>query len=295
MAIIVDRKNGTVINTETGEVIEDHVIDEGMDWRAYGMDEFNRKAHACPVDPSFHDFGLHTFIEIDPPNKFRDIVKRHTAIRLLRANDRIRIDNSDRRVVSLLQLLHSYADLLGLPKEVVDDAAMILRRAVNTMPANLYFNRRNRNEYIVALLVISAKRMGIPLSIAEAVKALQERGSMISRFLVEDAAWKILRTGLVGSTAVDPRSYIPKFVDRLGLKQDVATLASAIISLLKESGLHEGRKPSSLAGAAVYVAAKILGYEITQKQVSKATGENEVTLRNSTWFILERVNIEVQM
>jgi len=295
MAIIVDRKNGTIIDADTGEVLEDHVIDESLDWRAYDPVEFNRRAHAYPLDPSFHDYGLHTFIELDPPSNFRDAVRRHTVVRLLRANDKVRIEPSSRKVVGLLQMLHNYADLLGLPKEVIDDAAIILRKAMKVMALNLYFNRRNRDEYIIALLIISAKRMGIPISVSEVVKMLQEKGILVSRFAVEEAVWRILSTGVAGRVWIDPRSYIPKLVSRLGLKQDVATIASTIISLLKDENRLVGRKPSGVAAAAVYIAAKVLGYEVRMKDVAKASGDSEVTVRNNTWEILKHVDIEVKM
>jgi len=295
MAIIVDRRNGIIVDTDTGEVLEDRIIDDGADWRAFSAEEFNRKAHAYPIDPSIHDYGLHTFIELDPPSKFRDAVRRHTAIRLLRSNNRVRVEPKSRKVVGLLQMLHSYADLIGLPKDVVDDAAIILRRALKVMAPNLHFNKRNRDEYIIALLIISAKRMNIPISISEVVKKLQERGIAVSRFVVEEAVWKILSSGVAGRVWIDPRSYIPKLVSGLKLGQDVATLASTMISILRGENRLAGRKPSGVAAAAVYIAAKILGYEVRMKDVADASGNIEVTVRNNAWDILKHLDVEVKM
>jgi len=296
VALIVDRKNGTIVDTETGEVVEDHIIDESMEWRAYSAEEFCRKARAdMPTDVSYHDYGMRTYIYLDPPNKYRDAVSRHTVIRLIKAHRSTRVANNERRLVSLLQMLHNYGKAIGFSDEVIDEASIHLRKALETLTDVKAFTKRNRAEWILATLYLTAKSRGAPISKDEFLKNLSIMGLRIRISEFENAVRLLVNRGIIPKIIIDPRAYLYKYAQKLGLGQDAVTLASMILELAREENRLVGRKPSGVAAALLYLSAKLLGYEITQKQVVKATDQNEVVIRLNVWDVIKFLDIDVYL
>jgi len=296
VALIVDRKNGTIVDTETGEVVEDRIIDEIMEWRAYSPEEFRRKARAdMPTDISYHDYGMRTYIYLDPPAKYRDAVMRHTVIRLIKTHRSTRVAKNEKRLVSLLQLLNRYGKAIGFSDEVIDGASIHLRKALETLTDVKAFTKNNRVEWILALLYLTAKSRGAPISKDEFLKNLSIMGLRIRVSEFENAVRLLVNRGIIPKIIVDPRAYMYKYAQKLGLGQDVVTLASMILELAKEENKLVGRKPSGVAAALLYLAAKLLNYNITQKQVASATDQNEVVIRYNVWDVIKTLDIDVYL
>ena len=63
-----------------------------------------------------------------------------------------------------------------------------------------------------------------------------------------------------------------------------------VLDLVVERKLTQGRRPSGLAAAIVYIVAKKeMDYGLTQKQISAEAGVTEVTLRNRYRGLVENI------
>eukprot|EP00871_Galdieria_phlegrea_P003595 jgi/Galph1/4236/GphlegSOOS_G2880.1 len=81
---------------------------------------------------------------------------------------------------------------------------------------------------------------------------------------------------------IDPSLYIHRFASRLGFEEKTYTVAMSalrLIARMKRDWIHTGRRPSGLCGAALFVAAKMHGFDRSQKEIVNVVRIGEVTLR----------------
>jgi transcription initiation factor TFIIB len=76
-----------------------------------------------------------------------------------------------------------------------------------------------------------------------------------------------------------PIDLIPRFGTRLGLDQPTITLATEIIMKLEGTQVVSGKHPSTIVASALYLASRLRGRKVTQREVSNAVGVLEVTIR----------------
>jgi len=85
----------------------------------------------------------------------------------------------------------------------------------------------------------------------------------------------------------DPEQYVPRFVSRLELNDEVEREARSLLRGAKEAGTTSGKSPVGLAAAAVYAAALLTNQKVTQSQVGTVADISEVTIRNRYKELLE--------
>ncbi|PVU77158.1 transcription initiation factor IIB, partial [Acidianus hospitalis] len=88
--IVFDANRGEYICTETGEVIEDKVVDQGPEWRAYTEEENRERSRAGTINLAVHDMGLSTYMD----TRAKDRIK---AMRLRKLQIRSRVGTSEQR------------------------------------------------------------------------------------------------------------------------------------------------------------------------------------------------------
>jgi len=277
--IVYDPVTGFAIDAETGEVVDDCPIDYGYDARVFSHEDYVKKVRASGVvTSSVHDNGIHSYVDKknnDPKSK-----------KLSKINERIRVSKKERKIVSALHLLHRYASILGLTDNVVEDASKMVRKAIE----NKAIRKEYIDEYVVVALVETAKIFGIPVSLSEAITKFS-----LSTEGVKHALKSYKELGLLKPVVIDPKSFVPKIVDRLGLGNDVMNIANKIIDAMKIAGITDGRAPNGVAGAAVYIASILTGNTRTQDQVAEACGLKNVAIRLIYHEITKRIDIEVKL
>jgi transcription initiation factor TFIIB len=77
-----------------------------------------------------------------------------------------------------------------------------------------------------------------------------------------------------------PQDYVDYFCNQLNLSQQAKTKALDILRQADDRGMTSGRGPTSVAAAAVYIAAILCDEHRTQQQVAQVAGVTEVTIRN---------------
>jgi len=270
--IIFDSERGEYVDTETGEVIEDRVVDLGPEWRVYDQ-ELQRTG--SPLTLTVHDHGLSTTIGYE---KVKDRIKLMKMRKLQRS---VRVSNRDRKLVTLLTVLNSEASKLGLPDHVRETAAFLLRKVVEKGLER----RIDPLVLVIAVLYYSCQVNNVPLYLQEFKKRF---GISSSDF------WKVMRRikdaiPEFRPTTFRPTKYIPKIIDKLHLPLIVGTKAAELVEYMYRNGLTSGKSYLSLSAAAVYLMSVLFDNRRTQKEIGMIIGIGDVTIRNAYKAIVEKL------
>src|SRR3989442_1336267 len=131
-----DYERGELICEECGLVLTDQMIDQGPEWRAFDVEQGEKRARTgAPMTYTIHDKGLSTTIGWKNKDSYgKSIPTRNRAqlYRLRKWQRRIRVSNAtERNLAFALSELDRMASGMGLPRNVRETAAMVYRKAVN--------------------------------------------------------------------------------------------------------------------------------------------------------------------
>ncbi len=285
-SIIYDPLRGEYICAETGEVIEEHVVDLGPEWRVFSPeDKYVRSRVGGPVTARVHDLGITTFIDVRRGKL--SLAQRRKARKLQLIQKRNRISPSDKKLVEVLAEVNAVAARLGLPDRVKETTAYIMRK----LTEKISIRRPQLKNYLAAALYISCKICRIPKTPNEIMTALS-----VNRRELWYACRRIKELVLQQQVPlIKPIELVPKLASSLGLPAEVQTQAAIILNKASEYNLTDGKGPLGLAAAALYVAAIILDHKRTQKEVAEGANITEVTVRNRYRDIIENFVINVYL
>ncbi|ARM76569.1 transcription initiation factor IIB [Acidianus manzaensis] len=280
--IIFDEERGQYICTNCGYVIEEDIIDQGPEWRAYNyQDRLERERTGSPLTFKVHDQGLSTKIS---GGRVKDKVK---AIKLQRLHDKIRVSSKDKKLVTYLSMLNNEAAKIEVQEHVKETAAFILRKLVETGLAK----RIDPYALIAAVLYYSCEVNGVP-------KYLQEIRNRYA--LSQSEFWNALSrihymSKETPKPKIKPVEYIPKIVEKLKLPSIVATKSAEMVEMMYSNGLTSGKGYLALSAATVYLVSTLMDSKKTQKEIADALNITEVTIRNRYKEIIKNFDIEVSL
>jgi len=166
--IVRDYKRGEVTCRNCGLVVDDQVIDQGPEWRAFDSEQNERRARGgAPMSVMVHDKGLSTDIgwggrDINGNNV--PTKNRAQVYRMRKWQNRTRASNSaDRNLAQALNELNRLASKIGLHRQVREEAAMLYRRAVQD---NLV-RGRSVEGVAAAALYGACRRCEVPRTLTE--------------------------------------------------------------------------------------------------------------------------------
>src|SRR5712692_5806079 len=214
-----DYERGELICEECGLVLTDQMIDQGPEWRAFDVEQGEKRARTgAPMTYTIHDKGLSTTIGWKNKDSYgKSIPTRNRAqlYRLRKWQRRIRVSNAtERNLAFALSELDRMASGMGLPRNVRETAAMVYRKAVNK---NL-IRGRSIEGVVAASLYAACRQCNVPRTLDEIANS--------SRFCSE-----LKLTGEVQSRAVE------------------------ILKEAQDKELTSGRGPTGVAAAAIYIAS----------------------------------------
>ncbi len=282
-SVAVDTEHGETVCEECGLVVEEDEIDRGPEWRAFDSAEKDEKSRVgAPTTNMMHDKGLSTNIgwqDKDAYGKSLSSNQRQKMQRLRTWNERFRTrDSKERNLKQALGEIDRMASALGLPKAVRETASVIYRRALDEdlLPG------RSIEGVATAALYAAARQLNNPRSLDEfAAVSRVEKMEMTRTY-----RYIVRQLGLEVKPA-DPEQYVPRFVSRLDLNEEVEREARALLRAAKDAAVTSGKSPVGLAAAAVYAAALLTNQKVTQSQVGEVADISEVTIRNRYKELLE--------
>ncbi len=286
-----DETRGELVCQECGLVIDEGIIDQGPEWRAFDLEQGQKRARTgAPMTYTIHDKGLSTTIGWKNKDSYgRTIPTKNRAqlYRLRKWQRRIRVSNAtERNLAYALSELDRMASGMGLPRNVRETAAVIYRKAVNK---NL-IRGRSIEGVVAASLYAACRQNGVPRTLDEIANASHVTRKEIGRtyrFMTRELKLRLMPTR--------PQDYVSRFCSELKLSGAVQSRAMDILKDATDKELTSGRGPTGVAAAAIYVAS-ILGNERrTQREVADVAGVTEVTIRNRYKELTDKLSIDVEL
>lgn len=268
--LVKDEERGELVCNECGLVVKEKQIERGPEWRAYTQEERESRARTgAPETVLLHEKGLTTEMgrgrNLSPEKRrqFRRLRQRHKETRMQ--------TSQERSLSTGLQDLRRMSSQLGLPNVMLELAATIFKQAVN----NDLLPGRSIEAMTSASLYLGTRMAGSPRTLDEISDVAHVPRTEIGR------AERYLRAELeVNVPPVSPKDYLPRIVSELDLSGEVELEAMDLVDRASKQGIVSGRDPMSISAAAVYLAARELGEDVTQGDVAEISRVSEVTIRN---------------
>ncbi|PKK85194.1 MAG: transcription initiation factor IIB [Thermoplasmata archaeon HGW-Thermoplasmata-1] len=286
-----DYSRAEVVCEACGLIIEDALIDQGPEWRAFDSEQREKRARVgAPMTYTIHDKGLSTTIGWKNKDSYgKSIPTRNRAqlYRLRKWQRRIRVSNAtERNLAFALSELDRMASSMGLPRNVRETAAMVYRKAVTK---NL-IRGRSIEGVAAAALYAACRQCNVPRTLDEIADSGHVNRKEIGRtyrFIARELGLKLMPTS--------PSDYIARFSSELKLGGDVEAKAHDILKQAVDKELTSGRGPTGVAAAALYIASILCGERRTQREVADVAGVTEVTIRNRYKELAEKLSIDIAL
>lgn len=274
--IIFDSERSVYVCTDCGTVLEERMVDQGPEWRAFTPEEREKRSRVgSPITPTVHDKGLSTVIDWRDKDAFGRRLEPKKRLEILRWRKwqiRTRIQSSmDRNLAQAMNELDRIASQLNLPRSVREEAAVIYRKAVEKG----LVRGRSIESVMAAAIYAACRRLKIPRTLDEIATFTKSGRKDVAR-----CYRLLLRELTVQVPIADPIDYVPRIGALLGLSGNVLKRAAEILRRAKEKGITAGKDPAGLAAAAIYIASLLEDERRTQKEIAQVSGVTEVTVRN---------------
>jgi transcription initiation factor TFIIB len=287
LVVITDPETGELIRKDTGEVISDNTLSREKEWRSFDTVEGeNRARTGTPTSLAFHDMGLSTVIGKEATDASGNNIDSGTRMRMnrLRTWDyRSQVQSStERSLQKAFSILSRLKDRLGLPNHVTEKAAYTYRKAQE--------RGLIRGDTIDSVLAAS---IYVALRQSEVPRTLDEI-SEISDVKLKHAArsYRRIITELdIKTPMIDLSKYIMKVANNLGFDEKIKRKALELMGQAQKKNILVGKDPMSMASSILYLVNVAEGHNKTQSEIAKAAGTTEVTVRNRSKELREKLGI----
>src|SRR3989339_2002786 len=253
-----DEERGEVICNDCGLLIEEKMVDTGVDMSGK-FDKSEKKGRGgAPMSMQKFDKGLTTNVgEISDIYRL-DAGSTRKFLRLKKWQERVStsIERNLRLAMSELRRVASY---LNLPEVVKDEASRIYQFVLQRG----LVRGRSMESVIAACIYAACRSYNIPRTLDEIAAASDVERKEIGRtyrFIIRKLKIKV--------TPSSPKDYISRFSSILHLSPKTQNEALKILKKADISELTSGRGPAGIAAAALYVAALLNDEKKTQREVA---------------------------
>jgi transcription initiation factor TFIIB len=286
-----DYECAEIVCMNCGFVVAAKLADQGPEWRAFDDEQRAKRARAgAPLTFTIHDKGLSTMIDWHD----RDVYGKRLApgqkaqiYRLRKWQRRIRVsDATERNLAFALSEISKIANNLNLPKNILETASVIYRKAVKER----LIRGRSIQGVTAAALYVACRQCGVARTLDEIAQASTVNKKEIGRsyrFLIKELDYFI--------PPLKPSQYITKFSNQLTMQGKVEEIAHKILASAKELKLTSGRGPTGIAAAASYIASVLTGERKTQREIAEIAQVTEVTIRNRYKELVERLQFVISL
>jgi transcription initiation factor TFIIB len=284
-------QRGELICRKCGTILEDNLIDDGPEWRAFNTQERSKRSRVgSPTSFTVHDKGLSTQIgweDRDSYGKKLSPNQRSQIYRLRKWHVRSRVHSSvDRNLAQAMSELDRLSSQLGLPKSVKETASVIYRNAIHKR----LIRGRSIEAMIAAAAYAAARQRRVPRTLDEIARNSRVNKKELGRcyrLMIHELNLKI--------PLANPTDYIVRFAADLKLTGTTARRAIDLVNEAKQKGLTAGKDPTGLAAAAIYISGIVEGERRTQREIADTATVTEVTVRNRYKELVRKLEISVAL
>jgi transcription initiation factor TFIIB len=276
---------------DCGIVVASKIADRGPEWRAFDDEQRSKRTRVgAPLTYTIHDKGLSTMIDWhdrDSYGKSLSPGQKAQVYRLRKWQRRIRVsDATERNLAFALSEITKIANNLNLPKNILETASVIYRKAVKER----LIRGRSIQGVTAAAIYLACRKCGLARTLEEIAQASSVNKKEVGRsyrFLIKELDYTI--------PPVKPSQYITKFSNQLTMQGKVEEIAHKILATAKELKLTSGRGPTGIAAAASYIASVLTGERKTQREIAEIAQVTEVTIRNRYKELVERLMFQMSI
>ena len=282
--MITDSERGEVFCGGCGLVLVQNLDDVTHDTRSYSSEEFMKNARTGPgTSLTMFDKGLSTVIGTNKDSSGNSLSsKTKYEFNRLRTWDQRSKSRKTTSLSKAFTLLHGMKTKIGVPDNVVENAAYIYRKIVSAKLTR----GRTMASLISASLYASCRQNNIPRTLDD----IAEAGNIERRILSRDLRTIIKKLGL-NLNQYDTTSFIAKISNNMKLSEKTKRDAFDILKRCENEKITAGKHPVAQAAASLYIAAIKNGEKMSQKKFSKESGVSDVTIRNRAALIKNTLKI----
>ncbi len=268
-----DNSRGEISCGGCGLVVEENVIDPGIDWTNHD-NATDRSRIGAPTTHTLADKGLNTSIAISDLTS--GAASRHGMSARARRDWRRRRVMDERsktrasRARNLVKANQMVRDKSGLPKSMQEEVC----RLYKILSHQGFVTGRSIAGVTAACTYLVARREGVPRQIPEICETFQVDEKELSRMI------RHISRKFNMHKISSPSDYFGRFLSDLKLPPRISMQVEHLWSTLKPHvDLWQGKKPMGVAAALIYKAAAESGHKRTQADICKVANVSEVTLR----------------
>ena len=271
--IITDTNSGETICSKCGMIVLDKTQNINQpEWRAFSNEEHeDRSRTGIPASLAIHDMGLATIIgksNRDVGGKKMDNAMQR--LRILDSTAHIH-GSSDIGLIHAFNKLRILKDKLTLPYVVVEKAAYIYRK--------LHRRKLSRGRLVSGLVAASVHIACREMSTTRTLKDIAAASNIKRKQLAK--AYRLLFIELdIKVPLADPTKCIAKVANNANLSERTKRHAIRIMDEIRETQISAGKNPMALAATILYFSCLKTGENKSQVDIAQAAGVTEVTMRN---------------
>jgi len=282
--VITDSERGEIVCGGCGLILVQNIADTSYESSGYTLEGFMKQARTGPATSlTMYDRGLSTVIGVNKdfsgnalPSKTKYEFNR------LRTWDQRSKSRNTATLSKAFTLLHGMKTKLGIPNNVVENAAYIYRKIVSAKLTR----GRTMTSLISASLYAACRENNIPRTLDDIANA----GNVERKILSRDLRTIIRKLGL-NLNQYDITSFISKISNNMNLKEKIKRDAFEILKRCEKEQITAGKHPVAQAAASLYISCIMNGENISQKKFSVESGVSDVTIRNRSVLIKKTLKL----
>lgn len=286
-----DYECAEIVCMDCGMVIAAKIADRGPEWRTFDDEQRSKRTRVgAPLTYTIHDKGLSTMIDWhdrDIYGKSLSPGQKAQVYRLRKWQRRIRVSDAiERNLAFALSEITKIANNLSLPKNILETASVIYRKAVKER----LIRGRSIQGVTAAAIYLACRQCGLARTLEEIAQASNVNKKEVGRsyrFLIKELEYPI--------PPLKPSQYITKFSNQLTMQGKVEEIAHKILVAAKELKLTSGRGPTGIAAAASYIAFVLTSERKTQREIAEIAQVTEVTIRNRYKELVEKLMFQMSI
>jgi transcription initiation factor TFIIB len=289
--IMKDFESAEIVCMGCGYVVVAEMTNQGPEWRSFDAEQREKRERSgAPATFTIHDKGLSTTIDWHDRDVHGQSIphgEKAQIYRLRKWQRRIRVsDATERNLAFALSEISKIANNLNLPKNVLETASVIYRKAVKAR----LIRGRSIQGVTSAAIYVACRQCGVARTledISQASPVSKKEVARSYRFLLKQLDYFI--------KPVKPGQYITKFCTQLTMVGNTEEIAHKILFAATELKLTSGRGPTGIAAAVSYIASVLSGERKTQREIAEIAQVTEVTIRNRYKELAERLQLIIYL
>jgi transcription initiation factor TFIIB len=282
--MITDLESGEIVCGSCGMVAQGQIQDTRRELTENPASGLSNVSGVGPQSSlAMHDMNLSTMIGRSNRDSYGQMINSSNQAKMSRLRTwdmRTQFtDSSSRNLRTAFTLLNNLKDKLAIPESVIERTAYTYRK----IEQKGLVRGRTIASLLAACLYLTCRELGVPRTIDEIQEASNVKKKQVSRDYRE-----------IVLSLVPPVNYfqcLEKISNKLQFDGKITRSAMTLMQKILDLGISAGKDPMGLAAAVLYIVSQIEGETIKQADIAKVAGVTEVTLRNRTKDVKNKLSL----